>query len=41
MAEGWTQVDGNWYYFYPGVGYKAVDTYVDTFYVNADGIWKK
>ena len=41
MAEGWTQVDKNWYYFYPGYGYKAVNTTIDTFYVDANGIWKK
>ena len=39
MAEGWVQVDGNWYYFYPGSGQKAVNTWVDTFYVNESGIW--
>lgn len=39
MLEGWNQVDGNWYYFYPGAGSKAVNTYIDGFYVNQDGIW--
>lgn len=39
MAEGWNQVDGNWYYFYPGAGNKAMNTYIDTFYVNEAGIW--
>lgn len=41
MAEGWYQVNGNWYYFYPGQGHKAVNTYIDTFYVNGDGVWVK
>lgn len=41
MAEGWTQVDGNWYYFYPGYGYKATNTVIDTFYVDANGIWRR
>ncbi len=41
MAEGWTQADGNWYYFYPGYGYKATNTTIDTFPVDADGIWRK
>lgn len=41
MAEGWTQVDGNMYYFYPGYGYKATNTTIDTFRVDADGIWRK
>lgn len=39
MAEGWYQVDGNWYYFYPGQGHRAVDTRIDDFYVDANGIW--
>lgn len=41
MAEGWVQVDGNWYYFYPGAGNKAVNTWINTFYVNESGIWVK
>ena len=41
MVEGWNQVDGNWYYFYPGDGNKAVDTWIDTFYVDRDGIWRR
>ena len=39
MLEGWNQVDGSWYYFYPGAGHKATNTYIDTFYVNQDGVW--
>lgn len=39
MLEGWNQVDGNWYYFYPGSGHKAVNTYIDGFFVNQDGVW--
>lgn len=41
MAEGWQEVDGSWYYFYPGDGRKAVDTFIDIFYVGKDGIWHK
>ncbi len=41
MAEGWQQVDGNWYYFYPGAGNKAVNAVIETFYVDANGVWKK
>lgn len=41
MAEGWSQVDGNMYYFYPGYGYRATNTYIDGFWVDADGIWRK
>ena len=35
----WNQVGSNWYYFYPGQGNKAVNTTIDTFYVNQQGIW--
>ncbi|MGL5437793.1 MAG: N-acetylmuramoyl-L-alanine amidase family protein [Lachnospiraceae bacterium] len=41
MAEGWYQVDGNWYYFYPGQGNRATDTWVDTFYVDENGVWRR
>lgn len=41
MAEGWYQADGNWYYFYPGSGHKAVNTVIDTFYVDANGVWNR
>lgn len=41
MAEGWYQADGNWYYFYPGSGHKAVNTVIDTFYVDGNGVWNR
>lgn len=41
MAEGWYAVDGNWYYFYPGSGHRAADTWIDTFYVDANGVWRR
>lgn len=41
MCEGWTQVGGNWYYFYPGDGSMAVNTTISTFYVGADGVWRR
>lgn len=41
MAEGWQEVDGSWYYFYPGNGKKAVNTTIDIFYVDQDGIWHR
>lgn len=41
MCERWNQVDGNWYYFYPGDGGMAVNTNIDTFYVGADGVWRR
>ena len=27
--------------FYPGAGNKAVNTYIDGFYVDANGVWRK
>lgn len=41
MVEGWQKVGEDWYYFYPGSGHKAVNTYIDSFYVDANGIWRK
>ena len=41
MAEGWWQIDGNWRYFYPGSGQMARDTYIDSFYIDPDGIWRQ
>ncbi len=41
MVEGWYQVGEDWYYFYPGDGNKAVNTWIDTFYVDENGIWRK
>lgn len=40
MAEGWHEAGGNWYYFYPGAGNKAVNTYINTFYVDESGVWR-
>ena len=40
-TEGWMQVDGNWYYFYPGTGIKAVSTTISGFVLDADGVWHK
>ena len=41
MAEGWNQVGGQWYYFYPGSGEKAVNTVIEGFPVDAQGIWHR
>lgn len=41
MVQGWYQISGNWYYFYPGEGRRAVNTTVDGFYLDANGIWRK
>ena len=40
-VEGWCEIDGNWRYFYPGTGEMAMDTEIQGFYVNQDGIWKR
>lgn len=40
-VEGWYSVDGNWFYFYPGTGIRAANTWVDGFYLDADGVWRK
>lgn len=40
LLEGWNQIDGNWYYFYPGSGEMACNTQVDGFPIDSDGIWK-
>lgn len=39
IVEGWCQVDGNWYYFYPGSGEMAYNADINGFHVNSDGIW--
>ena len=41
MVEGWYQIADNWYYFHPGDGSKAVNTTIDGFYVDANGIWNR
>lgn len=40
-VEGWYPVDGNWFYFYPETGIRAANTWVDGFYLDAEGIWRK
>lgn len=37
-ANGWRQIDGNWYYFYSD-GYMATDTTIDGYYLNSNGAW--
>ena len=39
MCEKWTQISGKWYYFYPGSGYMATNTTVDSFRLGANGAW--
>ena len=41
MVQGWMQIDGNWYYFMPGSGVMARDTYINSFYLDSDGIWRQ
>lgn len=40
IAEGWCRIEENWYYFHPGSGELAVNTTIDGFYVDNDGIWR-
>ena len=41
MATGWTEIRGNWYYFRTGSGEMARNEWVDTFYLNENGIWQR
>ncbi len=40
MVEGWYQVENNWYYFQPGSGNKVVNTTVNGFVLDANGVWQ-
>ncbi|MFR1832433.1 MAG: N-acetylmuramoyl-L-alanine amidase family protein [Lachnospiraceae bacterium] len=40
LVDGWCQIDGNWYYFYPDSKAMACSTTVDGFYVDQDGVWR-
>ena len=39
MAQGWTQIEDKWYFFYYDSGELAVNTTIDTFYLNEEGVW--
>lgn len=39
IVEGWCQIDGYWYYFYPESGEMAYNTEINGFHVNQDGVW--
>lgn len=41
IMEGWCQIDGDWYYFYPGSGEMAQNTVIDGFPIGQDGIWRQ
>lgn len=38
MVTGWKQIDNKWYYFYPD-GYMAVNTTIDGYYLDKNGVW--
>ncbi len=40
VVEGWYQIDGLWYYFYPGSKEMARDTQIDGFYIDSNGVWR-
>lgn len=40
MATGWIEYNSKWYYMYSN-GKMATDTYIGSYYVNADGVWVK
>ena len=40
MVEGWYEIDGAWYYFYPGSGEMAYNTEINGFHVDSDGVWR-
>lgn len=40
MVEGWYKVVNDFYYFYPGDGSKAVNTTIDGFVLDANGVWQ-
>lgn len=39
MLTGWQVIDGNWYYFYSS-GAMARNTYIGSYYVNSEGVWR-
>ncbi len=41
QARGWKQVGDHWSYFYPGSGEMARDAWIDTFYVDGNGCWRR
>lgn len=40
MVTDWCQIDGNWYYFYPGSGEMARNTDINGFHLDQDGVWR-
>ena len=41
MVRGWKQIGDHWSYFYPGSGDMARDTWIDTFYIDGNGAWRR
>ncbi len=39
IAEGWWEIEGSWYYFYPGTGEMARNTDIDGFHLDENGRW--
>ena len=39
-GKGWHLIGGKWYYMYES-GAMAVNTWIDKYYVYANGVWKK
>lgn len=39
MQTGWSNIDGQWYYFAPN-GIMVVNTYIDGYYINSNGVWE-
>ena len=40
MVEGWYKVGEDFYYFQPGEGHKLVNTTVNGFVLDANGVWR-
>lgn len=41
MVKGWQEIDGKWRYFNPDTGVMAVNTTINGFYVDGNGIWNR
>ena len=40
MVTGWKKINGNWYYLKKD-GTMAASEYIDGYYLDADGVWRK
>lgn len=41
MLEGWQKIDGVWHYFHPGAGGMAVNTTIDGYVIDGNGVWNQ